>query len=455
METTEGVFGVMKEMDLTTLEMFFSHKKGALRMRGMKEWDDNLQFSLYTTDFSYLDLLTAHYRAIGTQELIWVFNKLGLKAYLGKLEELIRQGRHEGIVFFYHKRKDIRTAFCKHSVILGIQNRQHAIQAGAMRRHDPDKPELDVLIDGLNLSRAMTFKNAVAAIPYGGCKTVVQCAPVQLDDLETIGFISYVSDRCRNFPGADMGLDEAMVDVIHEKFTQNYIGGTKSPLVSTGTPTAYGEYVATKQACDFLYSSPNLTGRTIALQGLGHVGYPLAEYFLKDGAKLIVSDIDAGKVKRLQDQFGADTVHFVKPDDIYRVEADIFSPCAMGGIITEKRIPSFKFKIIIGSANNQLKATSKEAEIVLAKKIADAGILFVVDWAHNTGGVIAAALLWQLQEEATVEQLWPRIELPCSTNFRALLEQSKETGKTPTEQVYENVEAMIYSNPKFCVNTHK
>jgi glutamate dehydrogenase/leucine dehydrogenase len=452
METSEGVFAVMKEMDLTTLEIFLSPRKNALLMRGMKEWDDDLEFSRYTTDFSYLDMLTADFRAMSTEELTKVFNNLGLKGYLEKIEELIRQGRHEGIDFFYHKRKDIRMAFCKHSVILGIRNRQHAIRAGAMRRHEPNEPELDVLTDGLNLSRAMTYKNAVAAIPYGGCKTVVQCSPVKLDDLETIGFISYVSDRCRNFPGADMGLDEAMVDVIHEKFTQNFIGGTKSPLVSTGTPTAYGEYIATKQACDFVYGSPDLAGRTIALQGLGHVGYPLAEYFLNDGAKLIVSDIDLGKVKKLQDQFGTATVNFVKPDDIYTVAADIFSPCAMGGIITEERIPKFKFKIIIGSANNQLEATSKEAEIYLAKRVAEAGILFVEGWAHNTGGVIAAALLWQLQEEATVEQLWPMIELTCSNNFRALLEQSRKTGKTPTEQVYENVEVMIYSNPKFHVN---
>jgi glutamate dehydrogenase/leucine dehydrogenase len=447
MGMSEGVFSVMKKMDLTTLEMFFSRKDNTLFMRGMKEWDDDLQFSRYTMDFSYLDMLTAHYKALGASELIMAFEDQGLKEYLKKIEELIRLGRHEGIDFFFHKRKDIRMAFCKHSVILGIRNRKHAIRAGAMRRHELNEQELDVLIDGLNLSRAMTYKNAVAAIPYGGCKTVVQCAPVKLDDLETIGFISYVADRTRNFPGADMGMDEAMVDVIHEKFTQNYIGGTKSPLVSTGTPTAYGEYVATKEACDFLYGSPNLAGRTIAIQGLGHVGYPLAEYFLKDGAKLVVSDIDLSRVKKLQDQYSADLVR-LEPDEIYMVEAEIFAPCAIGGIITEERIPEFKFKIILGSANNQLKATSKEAEISLAKKVADAGILFVEGWAHNTGGVIAAALLWQLQEEATVEQLWPMIELPCSTNFRALLEQSAKTGKTPTEQVYENIDAMIYSSTR-------
>ena len=117
----------------------------------------------------------------------------------------------------------------------------------------------------------------------------------------------------------------------------------------------------------------------------------------------------------------------------------------MGGIITKDRIDRFKFKIIIGSANNQLKATSKKGEIELARDIADAGILFVVGWAHNTGGVIAAAVLWQLQEETTEEILKPKIELPCSTTFREILEKSRETGKTPTELAYEKVEALVFS----------
>ncbi|GAI14346.1 unnamed protein product [marine sediment metagenome] len=182
---------------------------------------------------------------------------------------------------------------------------------------------------------------------------------------------------------------------------------------------------------------------------MGHVGYPLAEYLLDDGARLIVTDVDLVKVHKLQDKYGADLVKYVVPDEIYAVDADVFSPCAMGGIITEDRIPRFKFKIIIGSANNQLKATSKEEEIELAKKLYDAGILFAVGWAHNNGGVIAAALLWQLQEEATEEQLWPRIELPCKTNFRKLLEEAMETGKTPTELVYDKVETMVYSGAGF------
>jgi len=440
----KGIFDFMGERELTNLEIFYSRRHDEFLIRGMKEWDDDQDFSTYARDFTYLDMLTEHYRGIGTKEAVAGLEGMGLAEHLGRIEHLMRQGRHEGIEFYYHGARNIRAAFCKHSVTLGRNNGFHAIRAGAMRRHGLQEPELDVITDGLNLSRAMTYKNAVAAIPFGGCKTVVQCAPVKLDDYETIGFLSYVADRTRNFPGADMGLEEAMVDVIHERFTRNFVGGAKSPLVSTGTPTAYGELCAIKDACDFLYGSSDLSARTVAVQGLGHVGYPLAEYLLKEGARLIVSDIEKAKVEQLRQGYGSERVIEAQPDDIYTVDADVFAASAMGGIITEDRIPRFKFKIILGSANNQLKATSKEEEIALAKKVADAGILFVVDWAHNTGGVIAAALLWQLQDEATEEQLKPRIELACRTNFRKLLEEAKQAGKTPTEMVYEKVEKMVY-----------
>jgi glutamate dehydrogenase/leucine dehydrogenase len=400
----EGIFDLMDEMDLTTLEIFQNRMGKKFLMKAMKEWDDDIEFSNYGKGFTYVDILTRYFTALGTEALVAGFRKMGLGDYLKRIELLLREGRHEGIEFFYHRRKDIRVAFCKHSVTLGLKNRQHVMRAGAMRRHEPDEREIEVLIDGLNLSRAMTYKNAISSLPYGGCKTVVQCAPVKLNDYETMGFLSYVPDRCRAFVGADMGLDEEMVDVIRQRFTQNFVGGTKSPLASTGSPTAYGEFLAIKEACDFTYGSKKLSGRTVALQGLGHVGFPLAEYLLNDGARLLVTDTDKAKVNNLQQKYGSDFVHYVIPDEIYTIASDIFSPCAMGGVINEERLSGFKCKIILGSANNQLKATSKEAEIELAKKVADAGILFVVDWAHNNGGVIAASVLWGLQEEATEEQ---------------------------------------------------
>jgi leucine dehydrogenase len=453
MKAPESAFPVMEKEDLTTVEIFYDQKDNTFLMRGMKEWNDDINWENYMLNFSPEDILTDDYRAIGTIRLLDSFRDLGLSDYLEKIKELLREGKHHGIEFYYNRKKNIRVMYCKHLNTLGIRNRSHAIRSGGIRRHERDEPELHVLIDGLNLARAMAYKNAIANLPYGGCKIIVQCDPVNSDDLEAIGFLGYIIYRTRAFTGPDMGFTTEMADTMREKFNKAITGGSKSPMGPTGGPTAYGEYLAIQEACDFVYSSRKLSDKKIAVQGLGEVGYALAEYLLNDGAKLIVTDRELSKVRKLQQKWGTDLVHYVEPEDVYTVDADIFSPCAGGGIITENRISRFKFKIIMGSANNQLKATSKEAEIELAKKLSDAGILFIIDWAHNTAGVMAGWAEWLWQEKASLDKIRPRIDLVCRENLRRLLEQAKLTGKTPTELVYEKVEGMVYSGIEFGEST--
>jgi glutamate dehydrogenase/leucine dehydrogenase len=446
---SKGVFDLMEKEGLTTLDIFYNHKRDKFLIRGMKEWDDDVPWDRYMVDFTWEDILTEDYKAVGMATLVAKFNRLGLKDYLEQIKQLIKEGRNYGIEFYYNRNKNIRVMYCKHVNTLGIKNRRQAIRAGAMRRHELTEPEIDVILDGLNIARAMAYKNAIANIPYGGSKILVQCGPVKLDDFETMGFLAYITDRTRSITGPDMGFTPEMADIIREKFTRNYTDGRKSNMGTSGALTAYGEYLAIKEACDFIYGSRDLSRKKIAIQGIGEVGYPLAEYLLNDSSHLIVTDIDLAKVHKLQKKYGLDLVQYVEPENIYTVDGDIFSPCAMGGIITEGKIGKFKFKIIIGSANNQLKATSKEGEIELAKKLADNGILFVVDWAHNTGGVLTAWAEWVFQEEATFDKVKPRIELVCRDNLRKLLEEAKRTGKTPTELVYKKVEDMVYSGAEF------
>jgi len=445
----DSVFDLMEKEDLTTLEIFYNHKEDKFLMRGMKEWDDDVRWDRYMADFTGEDILTSDYKAVGTATLLAAFDEMGLADYLKQIEQLIKEGRNHGIEFYYNRNKNIRVMYCKHVNTLGIKNRRQAIRVGAMRRHELSEPEIDVILDGLNIARAMAYKNAIANIPYGGSKVMVQCDAVKLDDFETMGFLAYVADRSRSITGPDMNFEPEMADIIREKFTKNYTGGRKSSMGTSGAPTGYGEYIAIKEACDFIYGSRDISGKKIAIQGLGEVGYPLADYLLGDGAKLIVTDIDLAKVHRLQQKWGEDLAEYVEPDNIYTVDADIFSPCAMGGIITEERIAKFKFKIIMGAANNQLKATSKEGELELAKKLADAGILFIVDWAHNAGGVFTAWAEWVFQKEASLDKIKPRIEKVCGDNLRKLLEEAKRTGKTPTELVYEKIEDMVYSGVEF------
>jgi len=449
MKASDSVFSVMEKEGLTTLEIFHNRKEDKFILRGMKEWDDTIPWDRYMVDFTSEDILTEDYKAIGTATLLASFDELGLREYLDSIKRLLREGKHHGIEFYYNSKRNIRVMYCKHVNTLGIKNRRHAMRAGAMRRHELSEPEIDVIVDGLNIARAMAYKNAIANIPYGGSKILVQCDAVKLDDFETMGFLAYVTDRTRSITGPDMRFEPEMADIMWEKFTRNYIGGRKSPMGASGIPTAYGEYLAIKEACDFIYGTEDLSKKKIAIQGLGEVGYPLAEYLLDDSAHLIVTDIDLSKVHKLQQKYGLDLVQYVEPENIYTVDADIFSPCAMGGIITEERIGKFKFKIIMGSANNQLEATSKEAEIELAKRLADAGILFVVAWAHNSGGVIRAWAEWVFQKKASFDKIKPRIELVCRDNLRKLLEEAKGTGRTPTELVYEKVEDMVYSGVEF------
>jgi len=449
MQLSDSVFSVLAEEGLTTLEVFYDRKEDDFTLRGANEWEEHVKWDRYMVDFTPEDILTDDYRAVGTKALVRAFNKLGLEDYLRRIEHLLREGRHHGIEFYHNRRLNIRVMYCKGVNALGIRNKRHAIRAGGIRRHEPDEPEIDVLTDGLNLARAMAYKNALAGIPYGGSKILVQCAPVSLSDFEVLGFLAYIIDRSRSFTGPDMGFEPAMTDIMRERFTKAITGGVKSPLGPTGGVTAYGGDLAIKEAYDFVYSSSSLDGRQIAIQGLGACGYPLAAYLLREGANLIVTDIDRSKVDKLQRAWNTSVVKSVEPEDIYTVTADIFSPCAVGGIITEDMIGKFRFNIIMGLANNQLRATSKEGEIEIARKLAKAGIFFIIEWAYNIAGVLTGWAEYTFEEEASLAKIKPRIELICRDNLRKLVDEAKRVRKTPTELLYDKVEDAIYSGVQF------
>jgi len=449
MKSPDSVFNVSAEQGLTTLEVSYNRREDKFTLRGMKEWEEVVKWEKYMVDFTHEDILTDDYRAMGTKALVKVFSNLGLENYLKRIENLLREGKHHGIEFYHNRRLNIRVMYCKSVNAPGIRNKRHAIRAGGIRRHEPDEPEIDVLIDGLNLARAMSYKNALAGIPYGGSKILVQCAPVDLSDFETLGFLAYIIDRTRSFTGPDMGFEPTMADIMRERFTKSITGGLKSPLGPTGGITAYGGYLAIKEACDFVYGSRSLAGRQIAIQGLGACGYPLAEYLLREGAALIVSDIDRSKVDKLQRAWNTSVVKSVPPEDIYTVKADIFSPCAVGGIITADIIDKFKFDIIMGLANNQIRATNQKGEIEIARQLARAGILFVVEWAYNIGGVLSGWAEYIFGEKASFAKIKPRIDLICRNNLRKLLAEAKRVDNIPTELIYNKIEDAIHSETSF------
>ena len=245
--------------------------------------------------------------------------------------------------------------------------------------------EEEAIEDALRLARGMTYKNAAAGLNLGGGKTVIIGDPFKDKNEEmfrALGrFIQGLNGRY--ITAEDVGTTVSDMDLIHEE--TNYVTGISPAFGSSGNPspvTAYGVYLGIKASALQAFGSEDLKGKKIAVQGLGNVAYTLCEYLYKDGAQLIVTDINEAAIQRVVEAFKAEVV---SPDEIYAVDADIFAPCALGAIINDTTIPQLKVKVVAGSANNQL-AESRHGEILHEK-----GIIYAPDYVINAGGVINVA----------------------------------------------------------------
>jgi leucine dehydrogenase len=164
----------------------------------------------------------------------------------------------------------------------------------------------------------------------------------------------------------------------------DYVTGVSRSLGGSGDPspvTAFGVYHGMRAALTEVFGSDSMQGRTIALQGVGHVGFYLIGHLLSAGAKVIVADIDEEKVKRALGQY--DSITTVPVSEIYDVGCDVFAPCALGGVVNSKTIPRLRCKIVAGCANNVLANEDSDGPLLLERKI-----LYVPDYIISAGGLI-------------------------------------------------------------------
>jgi leucine dehydrogenase len=237
----------------------------------------------------------------------------------------------------------------------------------------------DAITDALRLARGMTYKAAVAGVNLGGGKSVIVGDNKRKDRealFRTHGvFVESLGGRY--ITAEDVGTSPADMEYIHSE-TAHVVGlhgksGDPSPV------TAYGVYMGMKAAAKTRWGNDSLTGKTIAMQGCGNVAKNLANLLHAEGAKLIVTDIDAARVKAVVDATGATAV---KPDEIYTQKADIFSPNALGAIINDETLKQLKVEIICGGANNQLKEERH------GKQLEEQGMTYAPDYVVNGGGLI-------------------------------------------------------------------
>ena len=288
-----------------------------------------------------------------------------------KLFDTIAAMGHEQLVLCNDTSAGYRGIIAIHSTTLGP-----ALGGTRFWNYATDE---EAIIDALRLARGMTYKNAVAGLNLGGGKSVI-IGNNKTTDREMIfrahgRFVESLGGRY--ITAEDVGTSTADMDYVHME-TKNVTGlagrsGDPSPV------TAHGVFRAIQASAKEKWGSDDLSGRTVSVQGAGHVGYFLSKELHEAGAKLVVTDIDAERVKAVVSEFGA---RAVAPDEIYGVQADIFAPCALGGIINDKTIPQLKVEVVSGAANNAL-LEDRHGDILDQK-----GILYAPDYVANAGGVI-------------------------------------------------------------------
>lgn len=246
--------------------------------------------------------------------------------------------------------------------------------------------EEDAIHDAVRLAQGMTYKSAMSGLPFGGGKAVIIGNPAKHKNerlFRSLGrFIRQL--RGRYITGMDVGTTPRDMDWIREE--TRYVTDTTGSLGAIGDftadMTAYGVYLGIKASARKVYGSETLSKRTIAVQGLGKVGFALCRYLARSGAQLVVSDLNEELTNRVEQQFGARTVHV---DAIHTEQCDIFSPCALGGILNDESIPLLNCRIVAGAANNQL-AEAKHGTMLHKRDI-----VFAPDYVINAGGIIVTS----------------------------------------------------------------
>ena len=291
---------------------------------------------------------------------------------------------YENVYFKVDKKTGLKAIIAIHSTKRG------PTLGGCRCMHYPNT--IAALKDAVRLSRAMTYKAALAGVPHGGGKAVL-LAPDKIVDRRACftAFARFVNQLDgRYITAEDSGTSMQDMDIIAEHTP--YVAGT-TKLADPSPYTAIGVFLGIRAAVKFKLGKDDLKGVHVAVQGLGNVGYDLVGDLHEAGAKITVADINEAVVAKCVAEFNVDVV---AADDIYKVDCDVFTPCALGAVINEETIPLLKAKIIAGSANNQLDHNSTGE--ILHKN----NILYVPDYVINAGGLIHAAIHYAHGSDAEI-----------------------------------------------------
>ncbi|MCL7379728.1 Glu/Leu/Phe/Val dehydrogenase dimerization domain-containing protein [Streptomyces sp. 35G-GA-8] len=293
------------------------------------------------------------------------------------------QGGHEQVVLCQDRASGLKAVIAIHSTALG--------PALGGTRFYPYASEEEAVADALNLSRGMSYKNALAGLDHGGGKAVIIGDSAQFEgDRRTELLLAYgravASLGGRYVTACDVGTYVADMDVVARecrwttgRSPENGGAGDSSVL------TAFGVFQGMRASARHLWGDPSLRGRTVGVAGVGKVGRHLVEHLLQDGAQVVITDVREESVTRITDRHPQVAVVADNDTLIRTAGMDIYAPCALGGALNDESVPVLTAAVVCGAANNQLAHPGVE------KDLSDRGILYAPDYVVNAGGVIQVA----------------------------------------------------------------
>ncbi len=278
---------------------------------------------------------------------------------------------HEQVVFCSDKESGLKAIIAVHSTKLGP-----AVGGCRMWNYASDE---DAITDVLRLSKGMTYKNAVARLPFGGGKSVIIGDAKEIKSEALFRAFGKQLERLGGsyYSAEDVNITTGDVMIMHKE--TNYVMGLEGKSGNPSPFTALGTFLGIKAAFQHKHGHQNLEGVKVSVQGLGAVAYDLCKHLHNAGAELFVTDINEASVARVVNDFNATAVGI---DEIYDLDVDVYAPCALGATVNDNTIPRIKAGIIAGCANNQL-AESRHGEILREK-----GVLYAPDYVINAGGII-------------------------------------------------------------------
>jgi glutamate dehydrogenase/leucine dehydrogenase len=284
---------------------------------------------------------------------------------------------YEQVVYCHDRSSGLRAIVAVHSTVLG--------PALGGTRFYPYASEAAALEDVLRLARGMTYKSSAAGLDLGGGKAVVLGDPSAAKTEALMRAYARFVDALggRYITAEDVGTTQADMDMIRRE--TRWVTGVSRALGGSGDPsaaTAYGVLYGMKAVARWLWNDAALAGRHIVISGVGKVGSNLVRHLIEERARVTVADVNQGAVDQAVRDFGVDSVAVEKA---HAVECDVFSPCALGGVLNETTIPELRCQAVVGCANNQL------ADPGDADELQAAGILYAPDYVVNAGGVINIA----------------------------------------------------------------